>query len=61
MDGEHPCNVCESRRCEDSECCMDCVWKHIYSPSYSCENYDCMMNYESSCLGSFYDRCGSQK
>lgn len=61
MDGEHPCNICENRICERAWNYGNCVWQYIYSASASCENYDCMLNHEGSCLGSFYDKCGSQK
>lgn len=61
MDGEHPCNICENMICKQPETYRDCVWNHIYSPSRSCENYECMLNCEGSCLGSFYGRCGCQK
>ena len=61
MDGEHPCNICTNRICGQHGDCDDCVWKHIYSASFSCNNYDCMLQYETMCLGGFYGRCGCQK
>lgn len=61
MNGEHPCNICESMICKREETYVDCVWQHIYSASYSCEKYDCMMNYEGCCLGCFYNKCGCKK
>lgn len=61
MNGEHPCNICTNRIFEEIETYGDCVWQHVYSKTFSCENYDCMLNYEGSCNGSFYGRCGCQK
>lgn len=61
MNGEHPCNICTNRICEQTETCGECVWHDIYSESFSCNNYDCMLQYETMCLGSFYGRCGCQK
>ena len=60
MDGEHPCNICTNKICEEPETYGDCVWQHIYDKSFSCDTYDCMLNYEVSCIGSFYGRCGCQ-
>lgn len=59
MDGEHPCNICTNQICKQTETYGDCVWQHVYSKFYSCNNYDCMLEYEGMCLGSFYGRCGA--
>lgn len=61
MNGEHPCNICENKNCEEFNSDEECVWKNFWSESYKCLNYDCMLNYEGSCNGSFYGRCGCQK
>lgn len=61
MNGEHPCNICTNKLCEEPENYGDCVWERVYSTSFSCNNYDCMLNYEGSCIGSFYGRCGCQE
>ena len=58
MKGKHPCEICTNLNCDGFE--AECVWKIIYSQKYECNTYDCMMNHEGSCLGSFYDKCGAQ-
>ena len=61
MIGEHPCNICTNEICKKTETYGDCVWQHICDKSFSCDTYDCMLNYEGSCLGCFYDKCGCKK
>lgn len=52
MRTEHPCNICKH-----DDCPYDCVWNIFYTKKYECTEYNCFLNYESSCNGDFYDVC----
>ncbi|MCD7824562.1 MAG: hypothetical protein LUH14_01120, partial [Clostridiaceae bacterium] len=46
MNKRNPCDVCENRDiCSDTECVLS-----GYATKYQCNNYDCFLEYEDSCL-----------
>ena len=55
MDGKNPCDVCDGR-IDCSECPLD-----GYSEAYECDNYECFLYCEGTCILSLYDRCGAWK
>ena len=57
MEGENPCNLCQSRDCLD----QDCILQRIYNKVNECSVGACFLNYEGSCLLSLYDDCGCRK
>lgn len=65
MRGDNPCNICHAD-CEtvlggDEYCGNSCMFYQQYNKVYTCEAYDCFVNYEGSCLLSLYDNCGCRK
>lgn len=53
MKDRNPCDLC-NKKCED--CALD-----VYTRNNYCEQYDCFINYEGSCLLSLYENCGAWK
>ncbi len=58
LNSEHPCNICNHKdECFEIECPLD----NRYNEIFVCQQYDCMLNREGSCLINIYDDCGSRK
>lgn len=53
ISGEHPCNICK-RTMECYECAC-----HSFARQYECNNDDCFLNYDGTCLLYFYENCGA--
>lgn len=50
MSDKHPCDSC-------NEQCDGCFWYIRYNKRNSCDKYDCMYNYEDTCVLEIYDEC----
>ena len=51
MTGKNPCDICHQKQC------FGCILNR-YNRVYVCKAYDCMLNYEDSCILNIYDVCG---
>ena len=51
---KHPCDLCKKDRIECYQCSLS-----VYPRKYECDNDDCFLNHDGSCLLGFYEECGA--
>lgn len=53
---DNPCNICQNRTkdCMESDCRLS-----TFLLNSNCTNYDCMLNYEDSCIIGIAEKCGA--
>ena len=53
---QHPCNLCKKQNCNVGD--EDCIFYLRFNRQYECAAWDCIVNYEGTCLLELYDACG---